>query len=280
MQQIPPYIERLNYAAKGIGKFREYSVPRGLTNPRPRFALCECTFSPLPAGSGFVFIDKDVDNGVQALYRPSVKQGILQAMKTGRIAGYPIIDMQVELTGGRTEPDSDEESFEKAGRNAFFNALMSISVAESVLKVRIMTTETLLPQLLQICENNRTEVVECGENTFFSSETAALERELEDLEDRIEESAADENCSDEELSMLEEKAAGLKSRIAGIVRMPRQLTIITPSNNLANINAFIGEHAEDLEIFSVQTDGYKQLSNDIMSKVVAEAKATGRVVTA
>ena len=70
-------------------------------------------FEPLPRGGGFVFEDKIFGGSVPQQFRPAIEKGIIEAAKSGAIAGYPLVDFKVQLVDGSYHPvDSDEHSFE------------------------------------------------------------------------------------------------------------------------------------------------------------------------
>jgi len=97
-------------------------------------------FEPLPRGSGFVFEDKIFGGSVPQQFRPAIEKGIIEAAKTGAIAGYQLVDFKVQLVDGSYHPvDSDEHSFRAAGRKAFRNAMEKVkpTLLEPIMDVEI-----------------------------------------------------------------------------------------------------------------------------------------------
>ena len=71
-------------------------------------------------GEGYEFIDDIFGGSIDQSFRPSVDKGIQAQMKEGVIAGYPVVDVKVRLTDGKTHPvDSKDIAFQIAGREAF-----------------------------------------------------------------------------------------------------------------------------------------------------------------
>jgi ADP-ribose pyrophosphatase YjhB (NUDIX family) len=73
-------------------------------------------------------------------FRPAIEKGIIEAAKSGAIAGYPLVDFKVQLVDGSFHPvDSDEHSFRAAGRKAFRAAMEKVkpSLLEPVMDVEI-----------------------------------------------------------------------------------------------------------------------------------------------
>jgi len=94
----------------------------------------------MPRGSGFVFEDKIFGGSVPQQFRPAIEKGIIEAAKSGAIAGYPLVDFKVQLVDGSFHPvDSDEHSFRAAGRKAFRAAMEKVrpSLLEPVMDVEI-----------------------------------------------------------------------------------------------------------------------------------------------
>lgn len=75
---------------------------------------------PAQRGEGYEFIDKIFGGAIDLSYRPSVDKGVRAQMAEGVLAGYPVVDVKVELIDGKTHPvDSKDIAFQIAGRSAF-----------------------------------------------------------------------------------------------------------------------------------------------------------------
>jgi elongation factor G len=113
------------------------------TGGRGQFGDCKCVFEPLAHGAGFKFIDKIFGGSVPQNFRPAIEKGVLEAAALGALAGYPMVDFQVELIDGSYHTvDSDELSFKLAGRKAFRAAMEKVKL---VLLEPIMHVEIVVP---------------------------------------------------------------------------------------------------------------------------------------
>jgi len=98
---------------------------------------------PAPPGAGFLFEDKIVGGVIPREYIKPVEAGIKQALEGGVLAGYPVVDVKVELVfGSYHEVDSSEMAFKIAGSMAFKDAART---ARPVLLEPIMEVEVVTP---------------------------------------------------------------------------------------------------------------------------------------
>jgi elongation factor G len=75
---------------------------------------------PVERGGGFEFVDKIVGGVIPRQYIPGVEKGVKEAMESGVVAGYPVVDIRVSLVfGSFHDVDSSELAFKIAGRTAF-----------------------------------------------------------------------------------------------------------------------------------------------------------------
>lgn len=94
-------------------------------------------------GEGYEFIDKIFGGAIDQPFRPSVDKGIRAQLKEGVLAGYPVVDVKVELIDGKTHPvDSKDIAFQIAGREVFKEAFMK---AKPTLLEPIVTLEVTIP---------------------------------------------------------------------------------------------------------------------------------------
>ena len=120
------------------GKFIRQSGGKG------QYGHVVINMEPSEAGHGFVFEDKIVGGVIPREYIAPVEQGIKEALENGVLAGYPMVDVKVELVyGSYHEVDSSEMAFKIAGSMAFKEAAKR---AQPVLLEPMMNVEVVVPE--------------------------------------------------------------------------------------------------------------------------------------
>ena len=108
------YRETIRARAEGQGKHKKQSGGRG------QFGDCWVRIMPTPRGGGIRFEDCIVGGSIPSKFIPAVERGINEAAERGVLAGFPLVDFQVELYDGSYHSvDSNEMSFKMAGIQAF-----------------------------------------------------------------------------------------------------------------------------------------------------------------
>ena len=114
------------------------------TGGRGQYGHVIITLEPLPPAKGFEFVNKIVGGVIPREYIPAVEKGIREALTSGVLAGYPVVDVRVTLTDGSFhEVDSSEMAFKIAGSMAFKDACKK---ANPVILEPIMKTEVIVPE--------------------------------------------------------------------------------------------------------------------------------------
>jgi len=133
------YRETIRAAAKNVeGKFIRQTGGRG------QYGHVVINVEPAEPGQGFVFEDKIVGGVIPKEYIGPAEQGMREAMETGVLAGYPLVDIKVELIDGSFhDVDSSEMAFKIAGSMALKEACRR---ADPVLLEPIMDVEVVTPQ--------------------------------------------------------------------------------------------------------------------------------------
>jgi elongation factor G len=113
------------------------------TGGRGQYGHVVIHLEPVEAGHGFMFEDKVVGGAIPREFIGPVEQGIKDALENGVLAGYPVVDVKVELVDGSShDVDSSEMAFKIAGSLAFKEAAQQ---AGPVLLEPIMDVEVVTP---------------------------------------------------------------------------------------------------------------------------------------
>src|SRR6266566_4073911 len=121
------------------------------TGGRGQYGHAVINASPMEPGEGYEFVDKIVGGKIPKEYISSVDLGIQEAMESGVISGYPVVDVRVELVDGSYhEVDSSEMAFKIAGSMAFKNAEQRAKpkLLEPVMAVEVVTPEEYLGDVM------------------------------------------------------------------------------------------------------------------------------------
>ena len=132
------YRETIRGKVDSEGKFVRQSGGRG------QYGHVWLTLEPNEQGKGYEFINGVVGGSVPREYVPAVDKGIKEAVETGVIAGYPIVDVKVTLfDGSYHDVDSNEMAFKIAGSMGFKEGFRR---AKPVLLEPIMRVEVVTPE--------------------------------------------------------------------------------------------------------------------------------------
>ena len=108
------YRETITTSAEVEGRFIKQSGGRG------QYGRVWLRIEPNDPGYGFTFKNQIIGGAIPKEYIPAVEQGVIDAMSTGILAGYPVVDIRVTLFDGSYHPvDSSEIAFRIAGSIAF-----------------------------------------------------------------------------------------------------------------------------------------------------------------
>ncbi len=98
---------------------------------------------PLPAGSGFEFVNETTETVLPQKFVPAVEEGLRESLDSGVLAGYPLVDLRATLIDGSyDEEESTEAAFKVAASMALRNG---IERAEPVLLEPVMKVEAVVP---------------------------------------------------------------------------------------------------------------------------------------
>ncbi|MCA1997721.1 MAG: elongation factor G, partial [Armatimonadetes bacterium] len=132
------YRETVRVKSKAEGRFVRQTGGSG------QYGHCWIELEPLPPGSGFQFENKVVGGAIPKEFIPAIEKGVREALDSGVLAGYPVVDVKVSVVDGSYhEVDSNENAFKQAGVIAFREAMKK---AQPVLKEPIMHVEVTTPE--------------------------------------------------------------------------------------------------------------------------------------
>jgi elongation factor G len=139
------YREAIRQPARGEGRYVRQTGGRG------QYGHCILEIEPLPPGQGFEFVNKIVGGVIPKEFIPAIEGGVREAMDTGVIAGYPVVDVRVAVVDGSYhEVDSSEMAFKIAGSLAFKAAMQKANptIKEPIMAVEIVTPEQFLGDVI------------------------------------------------------------------------------------------------------------------------------------
>ena len=132
------YKETLTRPAEGEGRYIKQTGGRG------QYGHAKIRIAPRKPGEGFQFFNEIVGGAIPREFIKPIEQGIVEAMTTGVLAGYPVDDVGVTLYDGSFhDVDSSEMAFKIAGSMAFKDAAKK---AHPVLLEPIMRVEVVVPE--------------------------------------------------------------------------------------------------------------------------------------
>jgi len=132
------YRETISRPVKIEGRFVRQSGGRG------QYGHVWLELEPNDSGAGFVFEDRIVGGVVPKEYIPAVQKGVVEAMESGVLAGYPVVDVKVALIDGSYhDVDSSEMAFKIAGSMALKDGCQK---AGPILLEPMMQVEAVVPE--------------------------------------------------------------------------------------------------------------------------------------
>jgi elongation factor G len=139
------YKEAIKRPAHGVGRFVRQSGGKG------QFGHAELDVRPGEQGSGFVFEDKVTQGRIPREFIPSVEKGIREALQSGVVAGYPVVDIVAALVDGSFHAvDSNDMAFQVAGSMAIKDAMHKAQpyLLEPIMKVDVVMPEEYLGDVM------------------------------------------------------------------------------------------------------------------------------------
>ncbi len=132
------YRETIRKSVEAEGKYVRQSGGKG------QYGHCKIRLEPQEPGKGYEFVDATVGGSIPKEYIQPINNGIVEASKTGPLAGYEVVDFKATVFDGSFHPvDSSEMAFKIAGSLAFKNAA---AIANPVLLEPMMKVEITMPE--------------------------------------------------------------------------------------------------------------------------------------
>jgi len=113
---------------------------------------------PVERGSGFQFVGRVKNGAIPKQYIPAVEIGIKEAMKTGVLAGYPVVDIKATLyDGSYHEVDSSDIAFKMAGSIALKDGVAKAKpiFLEPIMRLEVVTPEQFLGDIIGALNSKR-----------------------------------------------------------------------------------------------------------------------------
>ncbi len=154
------YKETIAGEAEAEGKYIRQSGGRG------QYGHVKIRVEPKERGEGFEFINSIKGGIIPQEFIPAVQKGVKEAIEKGVIAGYPLVDMSVELyDGSYHEVDSSEAAFKIAGSMALQDAVKRAKpvILEPIMKVEVLVPEKFLGDVTGNLNSRRGQIENIGE---------------------------------------------------------------------------------------------------------------------
>lgn len=139
------YREAITQGARGEGRFIRQTGGRG------HFGHVVLELEPLGPGEGFEFVGTVHENVIPREFVPAVERGVREAMESGALAGYPLVDLRARLVDGSFhEVDSSELAFKVAGSIALREGVQKAGpvLLEPMMHVEIVTPEEFTGEIV------------------------------------------------------------------------------------------------------------------------------------
>ncbi len=131
------------------------------TGGKGQYAHCVIDIEPTGPGGGYEFVNKITGGKIPTEYIPSVDQGVQEAMSSGVLAGYPVVDIRITLQDGSYhEVDSSEMAFKICGSMTFKEAAKRAKpvLLEPVFDIEVVTPEEFMGDVIGDISSRRGKV--------------------------------------------------------------------------------------------------------------------------
>ena len=164
------YRETIRKEANQETKYARQSGGKG------QYGHVKIKIEPNEPGKGYEFVNAIVGGAIPKEYIPAVDNGIQGAMKSGILAGYPVVDVKVTLwDGSYHEVDSSEMAFSIAGSMAFKDAMKKADpvIMEPIMKVDVVVPDEYMGNVIGDL-NSRRGAIQNQESTDGTARVTAM----------------------------------------------------------------------------------------------------------
>ncbi len=154
------YRETITGSAEAEGKYIKQSGGRG------QYGHCWIKVEPQEVGKGFEFVDEVKGGAIPREFISPIGKGVKEAMDTGVLAGYPMVDIKATVFDGSShDVDSSEAAFKIAGSMAFKDACRKAKpvILEPIMKVEVTTPEVNMGDVIGDLNSKRALISEMTE---------------------------------------------------------------------------------------------------------------------
>ena len=156
------YRETITKTAEAEHKYVKQSGGRG------QYGHCSLRVEPQEQGKGFEFADEIKGGIIPREYIPAIEKGVREAMLSGTVAGYPMVDVKAAVFyGSYHEVDSSEIAFKMAAIFAFKEACQKASpiLLEPIMKVEVTTPEDYMGNIIGDLSSKRGQIEEMSDRS-------------------------------------------------------------------------------------------------------------------
>jgi elongation factor G len=161
-----PYRETIRAKAEAQGKYKKQTGGHG------QYGDCFLRIESLERGNGFEFVDAVVGGAIPGKYIPAVEKGVLEAMKEGILAGYPVVDVKVTCFHGSYHTvDSSELAFKMAGSMAFKKAFLDSKpvLLEPIYEISVKVPEQYMGEVMGNLSGRRGKILGTEADSKFET---------------------------------------------------------------------------------------------------------------
>jgi elongation factor G len=175
--EIPkiPYRETITKTIRVQGRHKKQTGGHG------QFGDCWCEVKPLPRGEGFKFTETVFGGSIPKNYIPAIEKGWREAILEGRLAGFPVVDIHVNVDDGSYHPvDSSEMAFKMAANLAYRKSMeeSKIVILEPIYKMTITVPEQYMGDIMGDISSKRGRILGSevsGHNQIINAEAPLYE---------------------------------------------------------------------------------------------------------